>query len=341
MASFSKILLVIFLLLLPAALVHSQGADEGKKKTDFALSAFDKRMNGQSARARELLEISIFIDSERGVNFFELARLNYYLGQYNAAYNHIVEAARIEPENRRFLYWKGVITQIRNASLYRVNRRLDPKLTTEAKEALQKALKLEPDYHEARFKLIEILVRLRKQDGGDPQAAADLAGELEKRDPGWGALAWAHTIIPGRSWEEVLPRIEKVLAEDPDNPGALLAKAKMLITEREMEKAAPVVERIVSLDKARSSLYLPLASCFKKEEDWNKGEAWIRKYIDFPGLSRSEKALGYMHLSNIYIKSKDDEAISRLKEKARALDPNCWEGSTLPPLDLFRPPVSR
>lgn len=342
--SFQKSVVLTCLALVAASGVipcFSAAGDETKKKPDYVMDAFKERMNGRSAKAREILQIAIFIGDDQACCFFEMARLDYYQGEYDKAYYNIMDALAVEPDNPRYLYWKGVITSIRNASLFRVNKRLNPALTAEAVAALKKALKIDPDFHEARFKLIEILVRLQKRDGGDPAAAAALAEELYERDPGWGVLAWAHTIVPGRSWDEVLPRIEKVLEKNPDQIGALLAKAMKLFIEKDLENAVPLVEKIVSLDKSRKVLYLPLAFCCLKDQEWDRGEAWIKKYLDFPGLSVAEKAMGRMQISNLHLAAKNKEASDRIKEEALAIDPQCWQATAMPPSDIFLPPRKR
>jgi len=304
-----------------------------------AAQGFELRMAGKTDKAKTLLEMRTLLNGRKNArDLFELARTHFFLGSFNLAYFAISDAVRIESDNPRTLYWHGLIAYSNNVSRYLINHSLDRIVTDEAIASLEKALAIDTDYHEARLMLIDILVRLRPEDGGDPQKALALAEDLEKRDRGWGALARGYALRPGTSWDDVMVLADGVLAEEPENMGALLTKALGLIKARKPDEAELVVSKVYELDENRRALFLELAGGCVLPEHQELGKRTIERFLGIPNLSIPEKAIGYSRMAAAFQAAGDKDSYDTWMKKANRLDPDFWKPALELPADIFLPP---
>jgi len=328
-----------FLLLMPCWNPTS-GRNGTAAPEPVALKAFRLRMEGKPKEALALLDFKKLAAEKDAAGLFELARTAFFLNNFDGAYLAVKKVLRLEGDNPRYLFWHGFITFIRNVSRYHIANKLNRQLNAEAVKSLKKALAIDPLYHPARLQLIFILTRIKPEAGGNKAEALALAEDLAKRAPGWGALAMERVILPGKDPGPALVKAEKVLEKNPDDLGALLAKAESLMRKGEQEEAGRTVEKILKLDPRRRMLYLNAAQVGLRTKKWDLSYGYIDKFLALPGITAPEKARALLTHAQLERRQNGSDAYKKWLAKAEAVDPDILKRYMSPPADLFRPPVT-
>ena len=209
--------IVLCLVCIVAGLVVSSfaGADQvNNSKADssnVAMKAFNLRMDGHVDKAVAMLEKAVTKNPDDAPAQFELARDYFYTlmdhtdddtmklkqkqkamkAQLTRARKAIKKAVKAEPDNPRYHYWDAVIATYKAIfdahSVFTIVG-----LPFEANNSInsyEKALKLKPDYHQARQELMGLYDRLPWYLGGSKSKAEKHARTLEEMDPIYGAKA--------------------------------------------------------------------------------------------------------------------------------------------------------
>ena len=174
-------------------------------ESNVAMQAFELRMAGKVDKAVELLEKAVAEDPGNGPAQFELAR-DYFCTttdcvertegtlkqkqkamkkQLTSAQKAIKRAIKANPDNPRYHYWAGRI------STYNVvydahfvwTMPAVPIHSINAIKNYEKAVKLKPDFYQARHELIGLYDRLPWYCGGNKSKAREHAKKLNQTEP--------------------------------------------------------------------------------------------------------------------------------------------------------------
>ena len=170
--------LVSLLLLVPCR----QDADAASAELSPAVhKAYEARMAGQTERAREILLSALEDDPGDAALYFELARASLYLLDLDRAQKAIEEAVQLSPSNARYHCWLGTISTYSAVSknMKAETRAQMPNLMRKALEGFRQAVELDPDHHDARFRLINCYVKNPTEAGGDRVTAEEQTRLLE------------------------------------------------------------------------------------------------------------------------------------------------------------------
>ena len=172
---------------------------------NVAAQAFELRMAGRVNEAIELLEKAVAADPENGPAQFELAR-DYFSttmdsvertegtlkqkqkamkDRLRSAQKAIEKAIKADSDNPRFHYWAGKIgtySTVYDAHFIWTMPAV-PLRSIDAIKSYEKAIKLKPDFYQARDELIGLYDRLPWYCGGNKSKARKHAKKLEQMAP--------------------------------------------------------------------------------------------------------------------------------------------------------------
>jgi cytochrome c-type biogenesis protein CcmH/NrfG len=127
---------------------------------------------------------------------------------------HLARAAELEPRNAVFLGIYG------GAALQHAGRTRSPLTAIRGREAMEKALALDPDYLDAREGLFHFYQRAPWPLGSSAKAGAQLE-EIRRRDPDLATVLSVGSRVNARDFAGAFQLCEDVLARQPDNYTAL------------------------------------------------------------------------------------------------------------------------
>lgn len=204
--------IILVLVCLVVGLVESvwggQSAKQVPKKCsdpNVAMRAFELRMAGQVAEAIELLEKAVAANPANGPAQFELARVHFYTtmdsvertegtlkqkqkamkDKLRSAKKAIEKAIKADPANPRYHYWAGKIGtyNVVYDAHFIWTMPMVPIHSGSVIKSYEKAIKLKPDFYQARQELIGLYERLPWYCGGNKSKAEKHAKKLEQMEP--------------------------------------------------------------------------------------------------------------------------------------------------------------
>jgi tetratricopeptide (TPR) repeat protein len=219
------------------------------------------------------------------------AAAHYYLGRIalvrDDAENAITElefATAGDPKNSNYYFWLG--------SAYGLYARQNDSIgkAHQCRDALLKAIGLNPDNIEARAELVTFYRMTPWIAGGSMEKAHAEAGEIKKRDPLRGAQAEGEICIAEKKYDEAFKVFENLLKGHPDQIAALYQ---------------------IGFIAASTGLHL------------DRGEAALKEYLTHtPGEMQPTLAYAHYRLGNIYGRKNDPDAARKEYQAALAIDPN-------------------
>ena len=258
----------------------------------------------------------------------------------------IKRAIKANPDNPRYHYWAGVMgtyNAISDAHSFWTIAGL-PFKTNKAIDSYEKAVKLKPDFHQAKLELMGMYDRLPWYCGGNKSRAEKHAKMLEQMDAVYGAKARCE-IRSRKSREEKIEIWEKIVTKDSNNAGAHAGLARELMHKgdlpaSDMEQSVEHINKALELDPSRSLILLDLAWHYKRAKRFDKAEETLRRYVDFdPAPPIALRACAMRELSGIYQKQGKQENARKIENEAKELDPTEWPSIRHLPLeDLFVAP---
>ena len=155
------------------------------------------------------------------------------------------------------------------------------------------ALRDDPKYGEARFKLAEAY----QSAGNANQAfrefvrAADLMPQNNEAQ-----VRAANYLIAAGSFEDAKTRIQPVLDRDPTNAQAQLVMGNALMGLKDLDGAVREIEEAIKLDPDRAYAYSSLAAARLQQGDRAQAKAALEKAVEVePKSVRARLALAYYH----------------------------------------------
>jgi tetratricopeptide (TPR) repeat protein len=125
---------------------------------------------------------------------------------------------------------------------------------TKAKEELERAVQLDPNFIPARFALLEFYLAAPVIAGGSEAAATAQATEIRKRDGGEGHRAFARIFTAAKKPDLARKEYDELLKEQPVSARAhYFSGVYLMLNEKNYPAATGEFESVVKLDPA----YMP------------------------------------------------------------------------------------
>ena len=315
-----------------AACLAATEADPGP-----AAQAYKARMAGQAERAREILVSALKATPDDASVHFELARTSMYLVDLDRAQEAIERAVALSPADTRYQHWLGVISQYNAVWKYKKKetRGQVNGLMKKALEGFRRAAELRPDFHDARFELVNCYLKNPWTAGGSRRKAERHAQLLEKADAVAGARARC-LVLGYRAVEKRREVWRKVVAAHPDNAGAHEGLARAYFGT---EEGLSHLDKALALDPSRSEALIDLARTYAMSKKHGQAERILQRYLaSQPAPPVPMRAYATFCLARIQKMQGHGDRADAILAEAKKLDGKCWMFFRQPHAGLFTPP---
>ena len=296
--------------------------------------AFDLRMEGDADAAVAALEKDFAEYPGDPAAFFEMARVRCYLFDFDACQAAIDRAVDLEPGNARYHYISGVfsIYAVSDAAHHQDEEKMK-ELGERALAELEAAVEADPDFHEARYLLVQQLTETAPELGLDSSGREEHVEILEEKDPLWGTKARCCLLDdPGK--REMWTRL---MEERGDEARVCYEAAEGFLDLNDVYKAAKCLDKALELDGDRYHLLLRLGLGYSMKKDWKRATEAGERYLGFDA-PRPLQAWTHFYLGKIKQQQGDQEGGRDLIAKAEQLDSHVWKTFMPPPEILFEVP---
>lgn len=318
--------------------------------------AYELRMNGKLDEAKQVLEDALAQDPDYAEGHYELSRLKLHsaLGNRRQLEDLLTEAQQsidraIEHDSSSVVYpfFAGHVGFMRAFLSMNLGEPVAAERVAHSCDAFKAALRLKPDYREAKLHLVELYGILPAEMGGDRSKAEVYMSELVKVDEIFGMKA--RSVL-----EEVGVEDWKALREKyPGNTDVLEELGKAYLREGDVIESGKCFDEAVEIDSSEVILFLDLgryhfgwAMEMRSEDQESQevqrthlaaAEAAMLRYLETEHSAPMD-AYALRMLSNVKHGAGEKEERNRLKEEAKALDPYHSRTTGCPGSVLFTPP---
>jgi tetratricopeptide (TPR) repeat protein len=155
-------------------------------------------------------------------------------------------------------------------------------LAKKAKDAWARAIELDPNYFNARLRLIEFYVNAPAMAGGGEDKAMELAAEAKKRDALDGHRAYARIYTIQKKYDAATKEMREAVREQPKSVRAHYLLGNALLNQQEWKTSLQEYETALALDGAYMPTYFRIGHlAVRSESNYARGEESLRKYIGF------------------------------------------------------------
>lgn len=338
-----------------AACVLSAVSCSPASESGAAEAAFELRMSGKLDEAWQLLEDALARNPDYAAGHYELARIMLHaaLGHHPrkldslliAAQQSIDRAVAQDSGSAIYPFFAGQVGFMRAYLAMNLGEAAAAERVAGSCEAFEAALRVKPDYREARLHLIELYGLVPAEMGGDRSRAEAHMSELAKTDEVYGMKAQS---VLG---EVSVADWQTLREKHPRNTDVLEELGKAYLWEGDLIASAKCFEEAVAIDSSKVILFLDLGryhlihtmELMRSEEQGElqmhlaAAETAMRRYLETEHPAPM-KAYALRMLSHVKHGAGDKEERDRLKEEAKALDPYHSRATGSPGLVLFAPP---
>lgn len=299
--------------------------------------AHQLRMIGQSEKAKHVLEQALTVNDGDDLTWYELSRTEFYHMRFDEAAAAIERAIELEPGAACYHHMAGV-TAAYNAVLLAKAPDNQQRVQAEMGKSLRAfraAVEADPEHHEARLQLINMLIQAPPESGGDREEAERHAAKLKELDPVYGAQA-EQMLAQSESDLTRLARWNNVVQAHPKRAEAHVGLAEALIANEKYALAEAKIRRAVQLDAQTGTAYFSLARAHIMQKDHAAARDAVQAYLeDVPGAPRPLRAYATFLLAALERQAGNQEQAEGLLTEAKELDPHCWTTFREPPAVLF------
>jgi Flp pilus assembly protein TadD len=323
-----------------AGAVCTSAAFSAGPPSTAADEAFKLRMDGHSDEAKVLLETSLARSPDDATAWFELARTEFYQFQFNDAADAIARAIELAPENGRYHYFAGITAGCNAISRAhdgeppdRINAELGRSLA-----AFDSAVDVDPDFHEARVQLINMLIQTPPKDGGSRAAARKHVKALESKDAVYG-VAGRCTLMNDSKPQKAVELWQEAVASHATRADAHAGLAKSCLRAGDVDLALTHIDEAIRLDPSHHAVLLTLCRHYVSEGDPASAQKAVERYLAAdPPPPAPLRAYATFCLAQLQKMQGNREQAEALLAEARQIDPHVWRTYMEPSEVLFGAP---
>jgi tetratricopeptide (TPR) repeat protein len=266
---------------------------------------------------------------------FYAGRSLFGLGRLDEALTWTEKAVALEPDNADLHRWLARV-YARNAVESRTSIAKN-RFAQEAKDQLDKAVKLDPNNIRVREDLIDFYLHSPEFLGGSVPRARQEAAEILKRDPVAGHMALADIHFALKETSEGIQEYDAAIRETPSDPRPRLALGALYQSQGRWTEAFDAFEALLQADPNRwDALYQVGKTGALSGQRLDRAEECLKRYLGHTPTG-DDPPLGGAHfrLGMIRQKRGDVEGARREYEEAVKLSPDIEDArkalATLPP----------
>jgi tetratricopeptide (TPR) repeat protein len=155
-------------------------------------------------------------------------------------------------------------------------------LASKMKDALLRAVELDPDFLPARLSLIEFYSQAPALAGGDKDKAMEQAAEIAKRDALEGHRALARIYTLQEKHDLAVKEMSEAARSNPKSAKAQYYLGNAYLNQKDWKGALQAYESALALDPAYMPTYLRIGNhAARSESNYARGEEALRKYLAY------------------------------------------------------------
>jgi tetratricopeptide (TPR) repeat protein len=309
----------------PSRSATTQPTDE-----QTARQAFDLRMAGKFDEARRVLDQALTADRNRprlsvglpteGILWFESARLHFCSCEFGLAQKAIDKATQTAPENARYHYWAGQIATFN--AIWKTHNPIGfvglPLELCKARHALERAVALQPDFHEARLALINLYLN---QPGLDLRKAEEHIEAMMRLDPVFGARG--RSLQLGRKAADQQAALWKtVVADHPNRADAYAGLGQALYLQGQYKQAVEQFSKALDKDPGNIEVRFAMGRCYQATKELAPQAACYQQCLDMtPPAPLPSRLRAMRYLATAEEKRGNTQRAEALRKEADATDP--------------------
>ena len=332
-----KMLTIFFGVVLISTAVVCAG--EKTEEASVAQKAFQLRLDGKSHEAKGALTEYLKEHPDDGVAQFEYSRVLCYLFEIESAEKHAALAVKLDEDNPRYHYWQGMCGTFLYIEQAHHKGNLDASIIKRSIAAFEKAIELKPDYHEARYLLVNLFNNNEPDQGGDQKKAQQHAEYLMEKDLDYGLQALM-VVEQSRSVDWKVEQYQKALAKEPDSAGLHAGIALLYAESGQMDKSQEHINKAIELDNCQKDVLLDVIFPLAMKKDYETAKSLVRRYlelaVDEPAAMRAFATFCLAKLE----KMTGDPNADKTLEQSRQIDPDVWMTMKAPSAMLFEPLIA-
>jgi len=156
---------------------------------------------------------------------------------------------------------------------------------SKAKDEWLRAVELDPNHTEARFRLIDFYVMAPSIAGGGEDKAIEQAAAIRKRDALDGHRAYARIYTLQKKYDMAIAETVQAVREQPKSAKAHYILGNSYLNKKDWVNSLHEYEMAVSLDAKYMPPYFRIAqNAAQSESNYARGEEAIRKYLAYKPL---------------------------------------------------------
>ena len=237
-------------------------------KADASLhQVFDAFIAGHYEKAEAHLQTLLKTSSDKDQIHFLLGRLAAWDGRTDDAFDHFEKAAKFSPQNADYYWWLAQMygQKAIKASIFR-----KPGHARNTKKSLEKAIVLDPDHIDARFRLIGYHLYAPGILGGKKEEAQNQADQIKMRDPIRGHLAQAQIYRRKDELDKAERELRSALEKDPSNDLPVLQLSGHLSRTERREEAVELLESYVQQYPFSSQAFSSLSTYLRSLKQFDR-----------------------------------------------------------------------
>ncbi len=258
------------------------------EQTDASLrQVFDAFIAGHYEKAEAHLQTLLKTSSDKDQIHFLLGRLAAWDGRTDDAFDHFEKAAKFSPQNADYYWWMAQMygQKAIKASIFR-----KPGHARNTKKSLEKAIVLDPDHIDARFRLMGYHLYAPGILGGKKKEAQNQADQIKMRDPIRGHLAQATIYRRKDELDKAEQELRTALEKDPSNDLSVLQLSGYLSRTERLEEAVELLESYVQQhpfsSRALSTLRTYLLNLKQLDRAYRAAEQCLQITVDSLSVRR-------------------------------------------------------
>ncbi len=302
---------------------------------DVAGQAHRLLLDGKADTALELLKKRVVDKADDAAAWYEMARTEFYVMQLDEAQELIAQAIKLDAANARYHNLAGVL-----AGYNAVRKAKSPDTSKQVAELMghwlresEQTVKLDPQFPDAQFDLINAYIQTPPEQGGDRAKAEQLVEQLEKESPIAGTKGRCLLI---RDADEAATLWKKVVEQHPDSGTARAEFARVLMRKGDTKEAKEQVEEALKRDATQRPLLLDFAQHAAMKNQFELANDTYQRFLNLePKAPVPLQATVTFYLAAVARRQQDKDKSEELLAAAKALDPHVWMYFRPPPHVLF------
>ena len=257
-------------------------------QTDASLrQVFDAFIAGHYEEVEAHLQTLLKTSSDKGEIHFLLGRFAAWDGRTDDAFDHFEKAAEFSPQHADYYWWLAQMygQKAIKASIFR-----KPGHARNTKKSLEKAIVLDPDHIDARFRLMGYHLYAPGIFGGKKKEAQNQADQIKMCDPIRGHLAQATIYRRKDELDKAERELRTALEKDPSNDLSVLQLSGYLRRTERLEEAVDLLESYVQQhpfsSRALSTLRTYLLSLKQLDRAYRAAEQCLKITTDSLSVRR-------------------------------------------------------